>query len=152
MKIGIANDHTGVDYKEMLSEYITEKYGYEVVNYGTDSRRSSDYAVVAEILANAVVKEEVDLGIAICGTGLGIGIAANKVRGIRCAICSEPYSAAMAREHNSANMIAFGARVVASEMAKLIVDTFITSEFQGGRHARRIVQIGDIERRQYEKA
>lgn len=152
MKIGIANDHTGVEYKKVLCDYITEKYGYEVVNYGTDSPRSFDYALAAETLANAVVKEEVDLGIAICGTGLGIGIAANKVRGIRCAICSEPYSAAMAREHNSANMIAFGARVVGIEMAKLIVDTFITSEFQGGRHARRIVQIGDIERRQYERA
>ena len=151
MKIGIANDHTGVEYKDILSKYITEKYGYEVVNYGTDSRRSFDYALVAEVIANAVVKDEVDLGIAICGTGLGIGIASNKVRGIRCAICSEPYSAAMAREHNNANMIAFGSRVVGIEMAKLIVDTFITSEFQGGRHARRVVQIGDIERHEQAK-
>lgn len=147
MRIGIGNDHSAVEYKNEISKYITEKYGYEVVNYGTDSSASFDYPVAGEAVANAVVKKEVDLGIVICGTGIGISLAANKVNGIRCAVCSEPYSARMSREHNNANMLAFGARVVGIELAKMIVDTWLTSEFEGGRHERRVALITAIEER-----
>lgn len=148
MKIGIANDHAGVEYKNLISKYIKEKYGYEVINYGTDSIESCDYPIYGEKLANAVVKKEVDKGIAICGTGVGISLSANKVKGIRCVVCSETYSASLSRKHNDTNMLAFGARVVSIEKAKEIVDAWLTSEFEGGRHQRRVDLISDIENRQ----
>ena len=148
MRIGIGNDHTAVEYKQVISDYIREKYGYEVVNYGTDTSESYDYPLAGEKVANAVASGEVDLGIAICGTGIGISLAANKVRGIRCAVCSEPYSAMLSRQHNNSNMIAFGARVIGIEMAKMIVDCWLTAEFQGGRHQRRVDLIHAIEDRQ----
>lgn len=148
MRIGIGNDHTAVEYKQIISDYIREKYGYEVVNYGTDTSESYDYPLAGEKVANAVASGEVDLGIAICGTGIGISLAANKVRGIRCAVCSEPYSAMLSRQHNNSNMIAFGARVIGIEMAKMIVDCWLTAEFQGGRHQRRVDLIHAIEDRQ----
>lgn len=148
MKIGIANDHAGVEYKNLISKYIKEKYGYEVINYGTDSIESCDYPIYGEKLANAVVKKEVDKGIAICGTGVGISLSANKVKGIRCVVCSEVYSASLSRKHNDTNMLAFGARVVSIEKAKEIVDAWLTSEFEGGRHQRRVDLISDIENRQ----
>lgn len=148
MKIGIANDHAGVEYKNLISKYIKEKYGYEVINYGTDSTESCDYPIYGEKLANAVVKKEVDKGIAICGTGVGISLSANKVKGIRCVVCSETYSASLSRKHNDTNMLAFGARVVSIEKAKEIVDAWLTSEFEGGRHQRRVDLISDIENRQ----
>ncbi|MDD2978414.1 MAG: ribose 5-phosphate isomerase B [Hespellia sp.] len=144
MKIGIGNDHSAVEMKNEIMEYLTEK-GYEVVNYGTDSSESCDYPIYGEKVANAVAAKEVDLGIAICGTGVGISLAANKVKGIRCVVCSEPYSAKMSRLHNNANMLAFGARVIGPELAKLIVDTWLETEFEGGRHQRRVDMIMDIE-------
>ena len=111
MKIGIANDHSAVDMKKQVVEYLVEK-GYEVVNYGTDSYESCPYPQYGEKIGKAVADGEVDLVVAICGTGLGISMAANKVHGVRAAVCSEPYTAKMAREHNNANVIAFGARVI----------------------------------------
>lgn len=152
MKIGIGNDHTGVELKKELTEYL-EAQGYEVINYGTDSTESYDYPLAGEKVAKAVVNKEVDLGIGICGTGIGIGLAANKVAGIRCATCSEPYSAKMARMHNNANMISFGSRVVGPELAKMIVDEWLKAEFiaDGGRHCRRVAEIMDIEKRNREK-
>ena len=141
MKIGIGNDHVAVEYKEAIAAYIQEKYGYEVVNFGTDSTERFDYPIAGEAVANAVVAGEVDRGIVICGTGVGISLAANKVRGIRCCTCSEPYSARLSREHNNTNMLAFGARVVGIELAKMIVDAWLTGEFEGGRHQRRIDMI-----------
>ena len=146
MKIGIGNDHAGVEFKNELSEYIKEKYGYEVVNFGTDTEDSCDYPIYGEKCARAVANKEVDLGIVICGTGVGISLAANKVKGIRCCVCSEPYSAKMSRLHNNANMLAFGSRVIGIELAKLIVDTWLTTEFLGGeRHERRVGLIMKIE-------
>ena len=145
MKIGIANDHAAVEYKNEIAKYISEKYGYEVVNFGTDTLDSCDYPVFGEKCARAVANKEVDKGIVICGTGVGISLAANKVKGIRCVVCSEPYSAALSRRHNDTNMLAFGSRVVGIELAKLIVDTWLTSEFEGGRHQRRVDMIMDIE-------
>lgn len=148
MKIGIGNDHTAVEYKRIIAQYIRDTYGYDVVNYGTDSADSFDYPIAGEAVANAVAKGEVDLGIAICGTGIGISLACNKVRGIRCAVCSEPYSAQLSRRHNNSNILAFGARVVGIEMAKMIVDAWLTAEFEGGRHQRRVDMIMAIEDRQ----
>ncbi len=148
MKIGIGNDHTGVALKQALTEYMTERYGCEVVDYGTNSTESYPYPAAGEAVANAVVSGEVDRGVVICGTGVGISLAANKVRGIRCVVCSEPYSALLARRHNDANMLAMGARVVGVELAKMILDQFLTGEFEGGRHQVRVDMISDIERRQ----
>ncbi len=147
MRIGIGNDHTAVEMKRVIARHIEETYGYEVVDYGTNSQESYDYPLAGEAVANAVVRGEVDLGIAICGTGIGISLAANKVRGIRCAVCSEPYSAQLSRRHNNSNMLAFGARVVGQELAKMIVDQWLTASFEGGRHQRRVDMIMDIERR-----
>ena len=109
MKIGIGNDHVAVEYKNIIKDYIEEKYGYEVINYGTDTEERFDYPISGEAVANAVVSGEVDKGILICGTGVGIGIAANKVNGIRCITCSEPYSALLSRKHNNTNILSFGA-------------------------------------------
>ena len=148
MRIGIANDHTAVEYKRVISQYIRDTYGYEVVNYGTDSTESFDYPIAGEAVANAVRNGEVDLGVAICGTGIGISLACNKVHGIRCAVCSEPYSAQLSRRHNDSNILAFGARVVGIEMAKMIVDAWLTAKFEGGRHQRRVDMIMAIEDKQ----
>lgn len=148
MKIGIGNDHVAVEFKNELTQYIQENYGYEVINYGTDSSSSFDYPIAGEAVANAVASGEVDQGIVICGTGVGISLAANKVKGIRCCVCSEPYSAKLSKEHNDTNMLAFGARVIGIEMAKMIVDAWLHAEFQGGRHAKRVAMIMDIEAKQ----
>lgn len=147
MKIGIANDHSSVEMKQEVAAYLEEK-GYEVVNYGTDSYESCDYPLYGEKIGRAVASGEVDFGIAICGTGLGISLAANKVHGIRAVVCSEPYTARLARQHNNANILAFGARVIGIELAKMIIDEFLNAEFEGGRHARRVDMIMDIEKRE----
>ena len=148
MKIGIGNDHTAVEYKQAIAQHIRDTYGYEVVNYGTDSTESFDYPIAGEAVANAVKNGEVDLGVAICGTGIGISRACNKVHGIRCAVCSEPYSAQLSRRNNNSNILAFGARVVGIEMAKMIVDAWLTAKFEGGRHQRRVDMIMAIEDKQ----
>ena len=147
MKIGIGNDHTAVEYKQAITAHLLEHYDAEVINFGTDAPESYDYPLAGETVANAVAAGEVDLGIVICGTGIGISLAANKVRGIRCAVCSEPYSARLSRQHNNSNMLAFGARVVGIELAKMIVDAWLTASFEGGRHQRRVDMIMDIEKR-----
>lgn len=149
MKIGIGNDHSAVEYKNVIKEHL-EAQGYEVVNYGTDSTESCNYPEMGEAVANAVAAGEVDRGIVICGTGEGIGISANKVDGIRCCICSEPYSALLSRQHNDSNMLALGARVVGIELAKMIVDVWMSGEFEGGRHQIRVNMISDIEKHQKE--
>lgn len=148
MRIGIGNDHVAVEYKKEISAYIQDKYGYEVINFGTDSSERFDYPIAGEAVAKAVVSGEVDQGIVICGTGVGISLAANKVNGIRCVTCSESYSAKLFREHNNTNMLAFGARVVGIELAKMIVDAWLSGEFEGGRHQKRIDMLKEIEERQ----
>ena len=141
MKIGIGNDHVAVDTKNEIKEYLESK-GYEVVNFGTDSKERCNYPVYGEAVANAVVSGEVDCGVLICGTGIGISIAANKVKGVRAAVVSEPVSARLTKEHNNANIIAFGARIVGSEMAKAIVDAWLDAKYIGsGRHERRVNMI-----------
>ena len=146
MKIGIANDHTALEMKKDIIAYLESK-GHEIVDYGTDSTESTDYPIWGEKVANAVASGEVEKGIAICGTGLGISLACNKVNGIRACVCSEPYTAKYSRLHNNCNIICFGARVIGIEMAKMIVDEFFETEFEGGRHQRRVDMIVDIEAR-----
>ncbi|NQP33580.1 ribose 5-phosphate isomerase B [Streptococcus suis] len=146
MKIGIGNDHVAVEYKQIISNYITEKYGYEVINYGTDSTDRFNYPEAGKKVAEAVSSGMVERGILICGTGVGIGITANKFKGIRCVICSEPYSARLSRQHNDTNVLSFGARVVGIEMAKIIVDNWLDVEFESGRHQDRVEMIGEIEK------
>lgn len=144
MKIGIGSDHGGFELKESIKDYLN-KEGIEFIDFGTYSKDSVDYPDFGKKVAEAVVSNEVDRGIVICGTGIGISIAANKVRGIRCALCSETYSARMSREHNDANMLALGARVLGVDLALEIVSTWIKSEFQGGRHEIRVNKISEIE-------
>ena len=143
MKVGIAGDHSAVELKQELMNHLIQK-GYEVINYGTDSTESVDYPAYGETLSREIMRGKVERGIAICGTGIGIGIACNKVPGIRCCTCSEPYSAMLARKHNDAQVISIGARVVGSELAKMIVDIFLETEFEGGRHQRRVNLLNHI--------
>ena len=143
MKIGIGNDHVGYEMKLEIKEYL-EAQGHEVVDFGADSAERSDYPIYGEKVARAVVSGEVDRGVLICGTGVGISLAANKVDGIRAAVCSEPVTASLAKRHNNANIIAFGARIVGIEMAKAIVDAWLSAEFEGGRHAHRVGLLMDI--------
>lgn len=145
MKLAIGNDHTALEMKRHIMEYLSDK-GYELVNFGTDSEDRVDYPIYGMKVAEAVASGECELGILICGTGIGISLAANKVRGIRAAVCSEPYSAAMTRKHNDANIIAFGARVVGPATAEMIVDAFLEAEYEGGRHQRRVDMIAAIEK------
>lgn len=145
MRIAIGNDHAAVELKREIAAYVKE-LGHDVENYGTDSSDSCDYPVYGEKVGKAVASGAADLGILICGTGVGISIAANKVRGIRAAVCSEPVTARLVKEHNNANIIAFGARIVGIEMAKEIVKAFLSAEFLGGRHERRVNMISRIEK------
>ena len=148
MKIAIGNDHGGVELKQHLVRYLEEK-GYEVVNFGSDVTDSTDYPIYAERVSKAVVSGECEKGILICGTGIGISIAANKVRGVRCALCSEPCSAKLTREHNDANILAMGARIIGPVLAESIVDAFLTTEFCGEeRHQRRIDLVSKLEQGQ----
>lgn len=149
MKIGIGNDHTALELKKEIVAHL-EELGHEVVDYGAYTSERSNYPEYGEKVARAIVRGEVELGVLICGTGVGISLAANKVRGIRAAVCSEPYTAQLVRRHNNAQIIAFGARVVGNEMAKMIVDSFLSAEFEGGRHQMRIDMITDIEAREAE--
>ena len=144
MKIAIGNDHAALDLKWEIADYIKE-LGYEAVNFGTDTPESCDYPVFGEKVARAVAAGEADCGILICGTGVGISLAAIKVKGIRCAVCSEPVTARLVKQHNNANIIAFGARIVGSETAKEIVKAYLDAEFLGGRHADRVAMIMELE-------
>ncbi len=145
MKIAIGNDHVGVELKNHLKAWL-EQQGHEVVNFGTDETSSTSYPIYAERVANAVVSGECDRGVLICGTGIGISISANKVRGVRCALCSETVSAALSRQHNDANIVAMGARMIGPVMAEEIVRTFLTTGFEGGRHSNRVEMIMKLDR------
>ena len=144
MKIGIGNDHAALEMKNQVMEYLEEK-GYEVINYGTKTPESCNYPEFGEKVGRAVVSGEVDCGILICGTGVGISLAANKVKGVRAVVCSEPYSAKLSKQHNNTNILAFGARVVGIELAKMIIDEWLGAEFEGGRHQTRVDMIMAIE-------
>ncbi len=144
MKLGIGNDHAAYEMKLEIKAYL-ESFGHEVVDYGAHGAARTDYPTWGRIVAEAVAGGEVERGVVICGSGIGISIAANKVRGIRCCVCSEPYTARVSRQHNNANMLAFGSRVVGIELAKMIVDEWMSVEFEGGRHSDRVALIDAIE-------
>lgn len=144
MKLAIGNDHTAVELKNTIMSHLQDK-GIEVVNVGTDSSESFDYPLSGYRVGKLVAAGDVDGGVLICGTGVGISLAANKVPGVRACVCSEPYTAALSKRHNDANIIAFGARVVGDEMAKLIVDSWLEAPYEGGRHQRRVDLITEIE-------
>lgn len=147
MKIAMGNDHTALEMKAAIREHVEAK-GYEVIDFGTNTEGSCDYPEFGEKVGRAVAAGEADYGIAICGTGIGIGIAAGKVKGIRVCTCSEPYSARLSRMHNDTNVLTFGARVIGIEMAKMIVDEWLDNQYEGGRHQRRVDQLMDIEMQQ----
>ena len=136
-KLAIASDHAGVDYKKRLIEHL-EKQGYDCINLGTDTEESVDYPVYADRVCGKITSGECALGILICGTGIGMSIAANKHKGIRAALCSDTESAAPTRQHNDANVLCLGARILPFEKAVQITDAFLNAEFLGGRHQRRV--------------
>lgn len=144
--LAIGSDHGGYALKEEIKKYLDSKQiAYE--DFGTLTGESCDYPDIANAACQAIVSGRCDRGILICGTGIGISISANKVKGIRAALCGDCYSAEMTRRHNDANILAMGARVLGPGLALKIVDTFLNTEFEGGRHARRIALISDIENR-----
>ena len=142
--IAIACDHGAVELKKEI-EAMLDEMGLDYQDFGTNSTASVDYPVYAEKAARAVTGGACDKGILICGTGLGMSLAANKVHGIRCALCGDCYSAEMSRLHNNANMLALGARVIGPELAKKITQIFLTTDFEGGRHARRVGMIDTLD-------
>ncbi|HFK1060355.1 TPA: ribose 5-phosphate isomerase B [Listeria monocytogenes] len=144
MKIAIGNDHVGIELKPVIVAYLQD-LGHEVDDFGAFSNERTDYPEYGKKVAESVAAGKSDLGILICGSGVGISIAANKVNGIRAVVCSEPYSAKLSREHNNTNILAFGSRVVGAELAKMIVQNWLDAEFEGGRHAKRIEMIARIE-------
>ena len=146
MKIAIGNDHAAVMLKNHVVKYLESK-GHEVMDLGIGEGERADYPLKGEEVARKVASGEADRGIVICGTGIGISIAANKVRGIRCACVSEPVSAKLCRSHNNCNMIAFGERIVGLQTAEAIVDAFMETEAEGGRHANRVDLLMEVEAR-----
>lgn len=145
MKIVIASDHGGYELKEIIKVHLIEK-GYSVMDIGTNSEKSVDYPDFGKEAGEIVASNNADKGIVICGTGIGISISTNKVNGIRCALCTNEYMAKMASQHNDANMIALGNRVLGSGLAIQIVDAWLNTEFEGGRHQNRVNKIMDIEK------
>ena len=144
MKLLIGSDHGGYRLKEHIKKYLTEK-GYEMADVGTGSEDSCDYPDFAQKLCNGITKGTAEKGILICGTGIGISIAANKCAGIRAALCNEVYGAQMSRQHNDANVLCMGARVIGVGTAEMIVDTWLNTDFEGGRHQRRVAKIMALE-------
>jgi len=145
VRVALGADHGGYELKETIRQHL-ETQGIEVQDFGTHSKDSVDYPKYGFAVGSAIIKEETDLGIVVCGTGLGISMAANKMPGIRAAVCTETFSARMAREHNNANILALGARVIGVGLALEIVDIFLKTEFSGGRHALRVNLLSNIER------
>ena len=144
--LAIGCDHAGYELKQEIIKHLEEK-GIEYKDFGCYSEEAVDYPVYGKLVGHAVADGECEKGILICGTGIGISLAANKVPGIRAAVCSEPYSAEMTVRHNNAQIIAFGARVVGDELAKKILDAFFGAKFEGGRHAERVQKIIEIEKK-----
>ena len=144
--IALGCDHGGYELMQEVKKHLEER-GLEYRDFGCNGPESVDYPVYGKKVAQAVQSGECENGILICGTGLGISLAANKVKGIRACVCSEPFTAKMSRAHNDCNVLAFGARVVGGELAKMIVDTWINTEFEGGRHQRRVDLLMEIEER-----
>lgn len=144
--IAMGCDHAGVELKEKIMKMLNQM-GFETKDYGTYNNESVDYPEYAQRVGEAIISGECERGVLICGTGIGISIAANKVSGIRAAACSEPYSASMSRKHNNSNVLAIGARVVGEDLAMMIVREWINTDFEGGRHQRRVDLIHKIEKK-----
>ena len=144
MKIAIGSDHGGFSVKEIAKPHL-EKLGYEVIDFGTNTPDSCHYPIYAEKVARAVASGEADKGILICGTGIGMSIAANKIPGIRAAAVSDCFTAQATREHNDSNIICLGERIVGPGLAMRIVDTWLEASFQGGRHQVRVDMISELE-------
>lgn len=149
MRLAIGCDHIGLELKNHLIEYLTAK-GHTVEDVGTYTAERTDYPIYGYRVAKKVIGGEADMGILVCGTGVGISLAANKVDGIRAVVCSEPYSAYMARLHNNANIVSMGARVIGEATAEMIVDAFLNTQYEGGRHQRRIDMMTEIEKGTFE--
>ena len=143
--LAIASDHGGYNLKEHIKAYLAAK-GITCKDFGTDSTESCDYPIFGKAAAEAVASGECEKGIVICTTGIGISITANKVKGIRCALCADSLSAEMTRRHNDANMLAMGAGMVGPNLAERIVDVFLSTQFEGGRHQRRVDLISAMEK------
>ncbi len=140
MRVVIASDHAAIGFRKELAEAV-RGWGHEVTDLGTDDPDRADYPYWGQLAAEAVAAGEYDRGIVVCGSGIGISIAANKTNGIRCVVCSEPYSAVLSRNHNDTNMLALGARVIGVELGKMIASMWLEAEFEGGRHQRRVNQL-----------
>ena len=147
MKLALGCDHGGFELMQEVKAHLDE-LGIEYEDFGTYSTESCNYPVFAKAAAEAVASGKYDRGIVICGTGIGISISANKIHGIRCALCSDCFSAEMTRRHNDANMLAMGGRVVGPGLALKIVDAFLNAEFDGGRHETRVKMMMDLENNQ----
>ncbi len=143
MKIAIGSDHAGYDYRLMLIDHLRAA-GHEVVDCGTAEKSRCDYPVYGRLAALKVKSGECDMGVVVCGTGFGISLSANRLEGIRCVNCTDVLTARMARLHNNANMIAVGERVIGEDTAKLLVDTFLDTPHEGGRHAQRVSLIDSL--------
>ncbi|MGC8926413.1 MAG: ribose 5-phosphate isomerase B [Myxococcota bacterium] len=146
-KIYIGSDHAGFSYKEKIKEYLTNS-GYTVIDKGCDSEESVHYPIYATSVSKEVLKDTESVGILICGSGIGMSIAANKYKGIRCALCLNEYMAEMSRRHNNANVLSLGSRVIGIDLAIAIVRRFLGSEFEGGRHQKRLDLICEAEKSQ----
>jgi ribose 5-phosphate isomerase B len=144
MRLAFGSDHAGYELKERLKKAVSEA-GHDVVDFGTDSTESVDYPDYAAAVGRAVAAGDAEFGILVCGTGLGMEIAANKIPGVRAASCSNLYEAAMARRHNDANVLCLGSRILAPEYAEAIVRVFLEERFEGGRHQKRIDKIARLE-------
>ena len=145
MKIAMAADHGGYELKNTLRDYLAQM-GHELTDLGTNSPDSVDYPDFAKLCCDEVIRGNADFGILVCGTGVGISIAANKVKGIRCGLCPSPEIAALVKQHNNANVIALGGRFTDEETAKKIVDAYMAASFEGGRHSGRIDKISALEK------
>ncbi|WP_077391595.1 ribose 5-phosphate isomerase B [Mobilibacterium timonense] len=143
MKIALACDHAGYEMKMAIKEKL-EKEGYEILDLGTDSTESVDYPIYGKAIGEAVAQGRAEKGIAVCGTGIGISIAANKVKGIRCALCTSVEMARLAKEHNNANILAMGGRTTSKELAFQMIDEWFNAEFLGGKHQRRINMLDEM--------
>ena len=144
MRVAMGSDHGGFNLRQVIKAHLISR-GFDVVDFGCETKDSVDYPDYALIVSNAIVSGDCDLGVLVCGTGLGISIAANKVKGIIAAPVSDTFSAEMARKHNNANIVALGERVVGEGLALKIIDAFFDAEFEGGRHASRVDKIKNIE-------
>ena len=141
MKVALGSDHGGYELKEKIKQYLVKREGIELIDFGTNSVESVDYLKYGHLVAKSIVGKEADFGILICGTGIGISIAANKIKGIRAANCTNTTMARLSRQHNDANILALGARIVGDVIALDIVDEFLSASFEGGRHQKRVDQI-----------